>query len=181
MANPQALGVSLKTRVLDGFLWCCSPLVWLGSWVRLILYALWVARVSIASLVVAALVLSVVPQAQDLFIDVKWRPEGHLVHWGIVHWAWFYVLTFCLWIVPVYFGARLALQINQARLSIDTLAKYQVVVVYLPRLLGLLCFVAITIGVYGAYRNLPRPTAGADEPILMHARQQLEWLLGVSI
>jgi hypothetical protein len=181
MANPQVHGAPLRARVLDGFLWCCGPLVWLGSWVRLILYALWVARVSIASLIVAALVLSVVPQAQDLFIDVKWRPEGYLLPWGIVHWVWFYVLTFWLWILPVYFGARLALQINQARLGVDTLPKYEVVVVYLPRLLGFLCFVAITIGIYGAYRNLPRPTAGADEPILMDARRHLEWLLGASI
>jgi hypothetical protein len=172
---------SLKTRIFDGFLWCCGPFVWCGAWVRLILRALWVARVSVASLIVAALMFSVVPQAQDLFIDLKWWPKNYLIPWGVVHWTLFYVLALCLWVVPVYFGARLALQINHGRMGIDTLPKYRAIVVYLPRLLGVFCLFAITIGIYSAYWNLPRLTLGADEPILLAARRQLVWLLGSSI
>jgi hypothetical protein len=139
------------------------------DWLRLILRALWVARVSTFSVLLGLLLFGFVPQAQDLFLELKWDPDNpasRVWHLGWAYWTLFYVLAILFWAVPVHFGARLALQTQSSarRIAVDDPAKYKFIVVLLPRALSALCLVAITIGMWQAWDNLHRTFAGQGDP-----------------
>jgi hypothetical protein len=164
----------------------------IGDWVRLFLHGLWVARVSTVSVVVALILFGMVAPAQDLFIELK------LLHYGFLHWLVFYAFAFYFWIVPVHFSARLALQTNCARMNVTNAAEYRAVTVGIPRLLSFLCFLAISIGIFQAFMNLPGPGSwtniadilrspailvGLEDQgdILEHARRHLSRVFWISL
>jgi hypothetical protein len=171
----------------------------IGDWVRLFLHGLWVARVSTVSVVVALFLFGTVPQAQDLFIELKSPPaDWPLLHYGFLHWFVFYIFAFYFWIVPVHFSARLALQTNCARMNVTNAAEYRAVTVGIPRLLSVLCFLAISMGIYQAFMNLPGAGSGnniadilrspegflgtdEDGDILEHARRHLSRVFWISL
>lgn len=125
---------------------------------RLIAHALWIARVSTISTAVGIVLFAFVPQAQDLFLELKWNPDNPDSPWhiGWFYWPLFYVLTLICWAVPVHFSARLALQSQTlaGRIDVENKAEYNLIVVWLPRALSALCLFAITIGIWTAQSTL---------------------------
>jgi hypothetical protein len=149
---------------------------------RVFLRALWTARVPVASIVVAALLFGFVPEAQDLFIDIPnswWSRVGH--------WTVFYIAAILFWVMPVNFAARLALQLNFARIGVDDARRFNWYVRYLPRLLSILCFVVIWLGFQQAAVNLPsvQGKAPAELTIASDAHHHLFaaslWALGLCL
>src|ERR1700752_3549827 len=94
---------------------------------------LWVARVPVASILVALLLFS---QAEglDLFVDIP--PDRRQRFW---HWVTFYVAAVLFWVVPAHLSARVALQLNHERIGVDTPRRYLVCVVAVPRILSAVC------------------------------------------
>src|SRR5450432_3473242 len=74
---------------------------------RIIFRALWVARVSVAVVAFAFILFALVPQVQDLFIEIE--PTGSQV---LAHWGAFYIVAIMFWVLPIYLGARVTLQLN---------------------------------------------------------------------
>jgi hypothetical protein len=112
---------------------------------------LWVCRASAVSAGLGLVLFAVAPPARDLFAE---RAAGQ------VYWVVFFVLVF-LWALIVHYGARKALE-QQAwaaaghslplrkRLQSTLQARYAVSGTWMPRLLGLLCFVGVALGIVGA-------------------------------
>jgi hypothetical protein len=143
---------------------------------------LWVARVSTASVLLGFIVMSALPQARDVFADTS--P-------GVVWWSFFFVALFWLWAVPVHYAARRALAWEDWATPRDSpllrssrrrdergrllpveertrlQAMYETPVKWIPRLLGLACFVAVYVGLSGAAENLEpaNSLARADEAL----------------
>jgi hypothetical protein len=153
------------------------------SEVRIFLRSLWVARVSVVSIVFACVLLSLVPQAQDLFIEIKSN-----IRQTFAHWATFYVVAIVFWIMPVYLSARISLHLDQANAGVRTPGGSKRYVNWLPRLLALACFITISIGIHSAAVNLasnkligtadlPRVfrslLGDSDSPTSSHARNVL--------
>jgi hypothetical protein len=150
------------------------------STLRVLLRALWVARVPVASIIGALLIFSVA-EGLDLFVDI---PPGQLARFR--HWALFYVVAFIFWIWPANFSARLALQLNHERIGVDSSKRYSLIVIALPRLLSVICFVVLFYGFWRAGFHVPTFGAGKDElGISADARQHLRfasyWALGLCV
>src|SRR5918994_1543649 len=75
--------------------WVRFPKPWFASlrWFRV----LWVCRVSVASALAGLLMMTFVPQAQDVFADTS-------VRWW--YWLIFFALVFFGWAFPVHYAAR---------------------------------------------------------------------------
>jgi len=109
------------------------------------------SRASATSVGLGLVLFAVAPPARDLFAE-------HSA--GQVYWIVFFALVF-LWAVIVHFSARKALE-QQAwaaagyslplrkRLQRALQARYAIAGTWTPRLLGLLCFVAVALGIRGA-------------------------------
>jgi hypothetical protein len=112
---------------------------------------LWVCRASAASTSLGLALFAFASPARDLFAE---RATG------LVYWAVFFSLVF-VWALIVHYAARKALE-QQAwaagfaplPLSIEDQTalqtRYAVAGTWMPRLLGLLCFVAVALGIVGA-------------------------------
>lgn len=119
------------------------------SSVRIVLRALWVARVPVAT-IVAAIVIFSQAEALDLFVDI---PPSYVARF--FHWALFYLVAIIFWVLPAHFSARLALQLNCERIGVDTPRRYTLLVIWLPRALSVLCFVVILYAFLQAWRHVP--------------------------
>jgi predicted acylesterase/phospholipase RssA len=112
---------------------------------------LWVARAPFGAVVVGYLVLGVTPQAQDLLIPLVDGP-----------WPWlllFFVLHFLFWAMPVHYSARILIS-DDARLyryGLENPSPYfNWLERWIPRLLGVVTFLALLMSAYRVNSNLPR-------------------------
>lgn len=139
------------------------------STARVVLRALWVARVPIASILAAFLILSQA-EALDLFVDIPPDPLQRVGHWLL-----FYVAAILFWVLPAHFSARVALQLNHERIGVDTPRRYLALVIGLPRLLSVLCLFAILYGFLQASNHVP---SVAGESLANDARRHLLFASG---
>ena len=117
---------------------------------RIFLRALWVARVPVASLLIAASLFLLVPQVQDQLIELK------LQGWHtFLYWSGFFLAGLLFWVLPVHFSARIALQLRYREIGVDTEKRYRIIVIWLPRMLGVLCLASISLGILQAWAHLP--------------------------
>jgi hypothetical protein len=144
---------------------------WWGCVLQLAL-TLWVVRAPLALTVIGIGLLGMAPQAQDLFVEFA------IARWRI---PIFLLLLVLVWAVPTHYAARLL---------VDTDARFQHLVsaqravgearciafagLWVPRLLGLLTFVAVLIAIWRSHLNLPildEPEVGAsvDQVLLLLA------------
>jgi hypothetical protein len=165
------LGKSLDSSFLD--------------WVSWLLRMLWACRVSVISVIAGFWLLGTVEQAQDLFADVTYgalprSPSAWL------HWSWFFVWVFLVWAFPVHYAARRALEEDDwmvpRRLRASTSGvpdqireDYRCELLWLPRLLGCLPFVAVLCGLWRS--NAALEGTLEFEPSFA-AREQVLWLYG---
>jgi hypothetical protein len=131
----------------------------------------WVARSSVALLVIGFLLLGFAPQAQDLLIplvDERWYRAGL-----------FFPLVFLLWSVPTHYAARLALddderleQYRRRRGSkwLERLCRHG------PRVLGALTFIAFLICAYRGRADFP-VVIGQDEHVRKAIFAALAWFM----
>ena len=120
-------------------------------WARLVLWAaellriLWVCRVSVLNVVVSLLFFDVTVQAQNLMADLSswdsWREY--------VFWAGVFGFTSLLWAFPVHYGARRSLD-QLGHMAPGLKDDFRWFMRWLPRLLGLVPFVALWFAVRGA-------------------------------
>jgi hypothetical protein len=161
------------------------------------LLALWICRVSVASVGIGLLLFWGAPQARDLFRDVS----GGLGAAGLEtsQWKMFInILTFLLflvvfWALPVHTMARWSLEAydrinaekatffgnssgnaaetlpNSFLRSVATLAPFR----YVPPLLGLLCLFGVTLGLWLAKQDHFGPQIQTERLV----QEQLDWLL----
>ena len=106
---------------------------------------LWIVRVAVAMTALGLLLLGLAPQAQDLFVEFADVP------------AWRMVLFVCVmvvvWAMPTHYAARLLLDTDERfRRLVATQQEpehahfLEVAARWVPRVLGLLTFVAVLIG-----------------------------------
>src|SRR5882757_5666792 len=111
---------------------------------------LWVVRVILVAMLLGFAILGITPQAQDLLVDAAMRP------W------WFGVplllTVFFVWALPTHYSARLLVE-TDARYLQRIRRRKSCFIGWLrtwsPRLLGLLPFAAMLIGVWRAWANVP--------------------------
>jgi hypothetical protein len=111
---------------------------------------LWIVRVPLLTTVLGLLLLGYVSQAQDLFVE--------FARTSFIWMLYFLFVLIAVWAMPTHYAARLLLD-TDARLrkllatENDTCLKTSSV--WVPRLLGLLTFVAVLIGIWRSHLNLP--------------------------
>lgn len=137
------------------------------AWNRALIYlhVLWICRVSAASVLLGFLILCVLPQGWDLFADTSQSN---------VQWVLFLSLAFFLWAFPVHYAARRLLDredwlermlpFTRPATSVRWAVRraYHVPRIWVPRLLGTLCFGAILLGLLRTRANLA-PSRSLDQ------------------
>jgi hypothetical protein len=130
---------------------CVRLIVHVWRWLRV----LWVCRVSAASAIGGGLLLSMVPQARDLFADTGF----------VFSWFWFFVFLL-VWAWVVHMMARRALQFDEwvpaahasGGLSEDERQRlrkeFELPAICIPRLLGLSIFLFVALALGKTWLNL---------------------------
>lgn len=130
--------------------------LWRRSWEVILQFALilWVSRVTVAMTVLGLLILGIAPQAQDLFVEFSRPPVWRMF-------AFLFVL-FVVWAIPTHYATRLLLdtdarfqQLLTAQRELHQAHCLEAMERWVPRVLGLLTFVAVLIAIWRSYVNLP--------------------------
>ena len=165
-------------RVTQGAL-VCIRFVWI--WLIRLGQVLWACRISVFSAAVGLAVFGLVLQAQNLFADLSFSDFAH----GRLHWIIVFAAIFLFWAFPIHYGARRILEEKEWLVSVrmrrrlpqaaaDALYKeYSGLIAWTPRLLGMVPFVAVALGLWFADRAMDGALAlqEADE-----AHKQIRWL-----
>ncbi len=127
-----------------------------GVWrlTRELAHGLRVAGVASTSVVLGLLMYWIVPQAQDLFLEMSANRSN-----AVLFWMAFYAVLVIAWVVPVYISSRWILaryNLLAERSSEDDQVPVKPWVTRLvPKLLGTLCLVAILLGQWQAITHAP--------------------------
>jgi hypothetical protein len=111
---------------------------------------LWIVRVPLSTTGLGLLLLGYTPQAQDLFVE--------FARTSFVWMFYFLVVLIAVWAMPTHYAARLLLDTDarlQSLLAVENPACLRTSAVRVPRLLGLLTFVAVLIAIWRSHLNLP--------------------------
>ena len=142
-------------------------------------------RISVLSAFSGLALLGLVLQAQNLFADLS--------H-GWLYWPLFFVALFFVWAFPVHYGARTILdedgwllgkglrralpEVELERLLASLRTELAGVILWLPRLLGILPFVAVGLGLWFADRAMDGALVLPDAA---RAHDQIFWLLVANV
>jgi hypothetical protein len=115
---------------------------------------LWIVRVAAAMTALGLLLLGLAPQAQDLFVEFADIPGWRMLL--------FVGVMFVVWAMPTHYAARLLLDTDErfrrlaaAQQGPEHARFLEVTARWVPRLLGLLTFVAVLIAIWRSHLNLP--------------------------
>jgi len=120
---------------------------------------LWACRVSVLSVLAGFALFAGTVQARDVLLEMRYDPL-----WNDVHWALFFILVFVAWALPVHYAARLILDGDDWLRTSEFIQKNEIeqlkrrrrwLCAWMPRLLGLACFVAVGTGIRLALPDLP--------------------------
>ena len=135
------------------------------SWIHVVwlLRMLYATRISVISAMLGLYLFAEVDQAQNLLADTSWNSNLALV---ILYWMLFFLATTLVWAFPVHYAARSALEDDdwmlprsvrnglqpaELRRFSDTIrTRHRNALLYTPRLLGLVPFLAVLAGLHGA-------------------------------
>jgi hypothetical protein len=135
------------------------------SSVREFVYGLKIAWVSVASVVLGALLFLMAPQVQDLFLEVT----GNTAR-SVAFWLLFYLSVMVAWGLPVYVSSRWILSRFEQGLPADAFPRVEPVKTWvrcwIPPLLAVGCFVAVMMGQLMALANAPSIVGIANESTL---------------
>src|SRR5262249_1137690 len=143
-----------------------QPMSFFRLWQCILQFALilWVVRVAVAMTVLGLLVLGLAPQAQDLFVEFAspQTPDLFVELWRMVRMVLFVGLMVLVWAMPTHYAPRLLLdtderfrQLVAAQRESDQAHFLEVTARWVPRVLGLLTFVAVLIAIWRSHLNLP--------------------------
>jgi hypothetical protein len=115
---------------------------------------LWVVRVPMAMTVLGLLILGLASQAQDLFVEFARVP------------AWRMLLFVCVlvlvWTMPTHYASRLLLDTDERFQQLleeprqrNRACFLKLMTRWIPRVLGLITFVAVLVAIWRSYENLP--------------------------
>ena len=133
-----------------------QPMSFSRLWQCILQFALvlWVVRIAVTTTVLGLLILGLAPQAQDLFVEFADVPI-----WRMVLFVWLMVVV---WAMPTHYAARLLLdtderfrQLLAAQRESDQAHFLEVTARWVPRVLGLVTFVAVVIAIWRSHLNLP--------------------------
>jgi hypothetical protein len=168
------------------------PFATMAFWLRLLWIArtIWACRVSVLSAIAGFWLFWKVPQAQDLFADISYGAlPGSRRGW--LHWTLFFVWVFLVWAFPVHYAARSLVSSNafmipwrlrnrtgleHRDLCIKQITQwvektFSLEILLIPRILGLMPFLAVAAGLWNADSIVKRtiafdPSASAHRQIL---------------
>ena len=118
-----------------------------------LLLVLWIVRVPLTLTLLGLALLGLTPQAQDLFME--------FARTGWLWMLWFLVVLIVVWAMPTHYAARLLIDTDRRfRLSLARTPDggercSQVSALWVPRVLGVLTFVAVLFAIVRSWRNLP--------------------------
>ena len=133
-----------------------QPMSFSRLWQCILQFALvlWVVRIAVTTTVLGLLILGLAPQAQDLFVEFADVPI-----WRMVLFVWLMVVV---WAMPTHYAARLLLDTDErfrqllgAQRESDQAHFLEVTARWVPRVLGLVTFVAVVIAIWRSHLNLP--------------------------
>jgi hypothetical protein len=178
-------------RVAQGAL-VCIRFVW--TWLIRLGQVLWACRISVFSAAVGLAVFGLVLQAQNLFADLSFSDFAH----GRLHWIIGFAAIFLFWAFPIHYGARRILELEEKEWLVSVRMRrrlhlpqadadalynalykdYSGLILWTPRLLGMVPFVAVALGLWFADRAMDGALAlqEADE-----AHGQIRWLNFVNL
>jgi hypothetical protein len=138
------------------------------SWSDVVDFALilWVIRVPVCALAVGFALLCLVPQAQDLLVELI------QYSWHVV---FFLALVFFIWASTTHYTARLLLGTDErfrARVAERKSDFIECWEIFLPRLLGALTFVAVLLSAERSIENLP---VIDDTYVVAYVSRMLRW------
>jgi len=111
---------------------------------------LWVLRVPLGGVVAGFALLGLAPQAQDLLVErATAGPVAILVFLAL--------LTF-VWAMPTHYAGRILIESDtryQARIAVCDTCFIHCLSICAPRVLGALTYVAMLMGIYRSWLNLP--------------------------
>jgi hypothetical protein len=113
---------------------------------------LWIVRVPLTMLIFGLALLGLTPQAQDLFME--------FARTGLWWMLWFLLVLIFVWAMPTHYAARLLLD-TDSRFKFSLVPNLgsercsQISAIWVPRVLGLLTFVAVLIAIWRSHINLP--------------------------
>ncbi len=151
-------------------------------------YILSVCRISVASLLIGAFLLSV-PQARDLFIDVSYLPSNREPRLLALapEFIKFQSLIVLGWALPVFFAARWSLRNEDWQSYFDDTGNFldlphevirrrqlHAAVIWVPRLMAFICFMLVLNGLSRAGENLFDPVSNDSSAL---ATKHLQWLI----
>src|SRR5262249_33724871 len=123
---------------------------------------------------IGLLILGLAPQAQDLFIEFADASSRIPL---------FLLLLVFVWAMPTHYTARLLLDTDerfQRAVASERAAGqggcHEILGRYVPRLLGLLTFVAVLIAIWRSYLNVPSFGQPNDQLAVDTAHDVLRWL-----
>lgn len=143
-----------------------------------LLLVLWIVRVPLTMTLLGLALLGLTPQAQDLFMEF-----ARTTVWWML---WFLLVLIFLWAMPTHYAARLLLDTDSRfRLSLVPTPDRnehcsQVSAIWVPRVLGLLTFVAVLIAIGRSAVNVPNSTDTATKAAVHRALIEMTALVIVS-
>ena len=126
----------------------------------------WIIRIPVGAFVLGFVLLCLVPQAQDLLVELI---ESY---WRVVL---FLLLVFFVWASSTHYAARLLLDTDdrfRARVTQQRSDFIGCCETWIPRLLGVLTFVAVLLSAQRSINNLPDIE---DEGVISHITAALRW------
>jgi hypothetical protein len=142
---------------------------------------LWIVRVVVAMTVLGLLILGLAPQAQDLFVEFADAPVWRMIL--------FVCVMVVVWAMPTHYAARLLLDTDErfrqlcvAQWQLEHARFLEVTARWMPRVLGLLTFVAVLIAIWRSHLNLPILDSTPDQTaVIDEANRSLAMLAALVV
>lgn len=112
---------------------------------------LWIARVSVVSAAIGAVLFIFIPQVRDPLLEI--RGSGLLDPSNIFFWTTFLISAVVFWALPVHYAARRDIEQDPVYASREMTGP----ALWVPRVLALLCTISIAISAYRAQFRLLDP------------------------
>src|SRR5215470_801217 len=111
---------------------------------------LWILRAPVATTVFGGLLLGFTPQAQDLFTEFL-----DLSLWTCMRMLVFVLVLTVVWAMPTHYAARLLVDTDPRAPTSSAQPCLRRSAICVPRLLGLLPFLAVEYAIWRSHANMP--------------------------
>src|SRR5258708_1851324 len=137
---------------------------------------LWILRVPVSTTVFGCLLLGATPQAQDLFTEFL---DLSLLRTWLRMLLFVLVLT-AVWALPTHYAARILVNTDPRAPASNEAPCLRLPAMWVPRLLGLLTFLAVEFAIPRSYANMPTLDEGQVKQGVAHALIAMAGLVAAS-